>query len=144
LPSLIVSCQDAELYEGRDGEATVVRLRGEHDASTADALSQILARAMALSRDGGDLVIESSQVTFMGAATVGLIIQAQEALRQQSRSLTLQSPSPPARRILELCGLSVLFAPRLTLISAPRAESSAQANHPAEECTTASAHGRGP
>jgi anti-anti-sigma factor len=136
-PSPIVSCQDAELYEGRDGEASVVRLRGEHDAFTADALSQILARAMALSLDGGDLVIELSQVTFMGIATVGVIIRVQESLREQSRSLTLRSPSPPARRILELCGLSLLFDP-------PSPESSLLANPRAEERATASAHRRGP
>ena len=55
-----------------------------------------MARAIAV--DETDLVIDLSEVTFMNAATVAVIIRAEAFLRDRSRSLTLRSPSAPARR----------------------------------------------
>jgi anti-anti-sigma factor len=55
-------------------DRTVVWLRGEHDVSTVSALSQTMARAIAL--DDGDLVVDLSGVQFMDAATVGVIVRA--------------------------------------------------------------------
>ena len=93
-----------------DADRTVVWLRGEHDVSTVAALSQTMARAIAL--DDGDLVIDLSDVEFMDAATVGVIIRARDFLRLQSRSLALRSPSSCAARILDLCDLGDLLEPR--------------------------------
>jgi anti-sigma B factor antagonist len=94
----------------RDADRTTVWLRGEHDASTAGALWDTLARAIAL--DDADLVVDLSGVQFMGAATVGVIIRVREALGLRSRSLALRSPSTCARRVLDQCGLADLVDPR--------------------------------
>ena len=88
---------------GREVNRTVVMLRGVHDASTVTALSEDMARAIAL--DDADVVVDLGGVEFMDAATVRLIIRAGEFLRLRSRSLTLRSPSRRARRVLDLCGL---------------------------------------
>jgi len=98
-------------FARRDAARTVVRLRGEHDASTVAALSETMARAIAL--DDADLVVDLSEVQFMGAATVGVIVRAGELLGLRSRSLALRSPSRCARRILDLCGHAYLLCPRL-------------------------------
>lgn len=90
----------------RKADRTIICLRGEHDAFTADALSEAVARAMA--RGEGDLVIDLSNVKFMAVATVGVIIRAQALLRLQSRSVVLRSPSACAQRVLELCGVADL------------------------------------
>jgi anti-anti-sigma factor len=89
---------------------TVVWLQGEHDASTVAALSDTLAGAMAI--EDCDLVVDLSEVQFMGAATVGVLIRTQVLLRSRSRSLVLRSPSRCARRILDLCGQGDLLEPR--------------------------------
>jgi anti-anti-sigma factor len=94
-----------------DAGCLVVWLRGEHDLSTVGALSETMARAIAL--DDADLVVDLSEVQFMGAATVGVIIRARELLRLRSRSLVLRSPSRCARRILQLCGVTDLLGLRL-------------------------------
>jgi anti-anti-sigma factor len=86
----------------RDATRTVVWLRGEHDVSTVAALSETMARAIA--GDDADLVVDLSEVQFMDAATVGVIVRARELLGLRSRSLALRSPSRCARRILDLCG----------------------------------------
>ena len=85
---------------------TVISLSGEHDAFTADALWEAMARTMALG--DADLVVDLRNVEFMGAATVGVIVRTGELLRLQSRSMVLRSPSACAERILGLCGLTHL------------------------------------
>lgn len=101
--SVTMSFRCLATFAGRDGDRTVVWLQGEHNVSTMVALADTLARAVAL--DDADLVIDLSEVKFMSAATVGIIVRTHELLAQQSRSLTLRAPSMCARRVLELCGV---------------------------------------
>ena len=88
---------------GSEAGSTLVLLRGEHDVSNADALSDAIARAIAC--DDADLVVDLSKVEFMGAATIGVFVHASELLRLRARSLTLRSPSTQARRVLDVCDL---------------------------------------
>jgi anti-anti-sigma factor len=97
---------DLVSFDGRDATRTLVWLRGEHDASTQAALSEILTLAIAL--DAADLVVDLSQVEFMGAATVGVMARTRELLRSRSRTLELRAPSLCARRVLHVCGLDLL------------------------------------
>ncbi len=108
--SVIVSRQSLGSFAERDADRTVVWLRGEHDMSTVDSLSETMARAIAL--DDADVVVDLSEVQFMSAATVGVIIRAREFLRLASRSLALRAPSKCAGRVVDLCGLADLFDPR--------------------------------
>ena len=107
--SSVTSHHGPVAFPARDADRTVVWLRGEHDICTVAALSQILARAIAL--DDGDLVVDLSGVRFMDAATVGVILRARDFLRLQSRSLVLRSPSTSATRILDMCALADLREP---------------------------------
>jgi anti-anti-sigma factor len=93
----------------RDADCNVVWLRGEYDISNETALLLILTRAIELSES--DLIVDLSGVQFMGAAAIGVLIGVRNDLRDLSRSLTLRSPSEPARCILGLCGLTDLLAP---------------------------------
>jgi anti-sigma B factor antagonist len=92
---------------GRRTESqTVVWLSGEHDLSTVDALSETLARTFAL--DDADVVLDLSGVQFIGAATIEVIVRANDVLDLRSRALTLRSPSESAQRVVDLCGLADL------------------------------------
>jgi anti-sigma B factor antagonist len=93
----------------QEGAHLVVWLRGEHDMSTAVALAQTLAEAAAAG--DGDLAVDLSQVEFMDATIVTTLIHSRDVLRTSSRHLTLRAPSPPALRILNLCGLLSLIDP---------------------------------
>lgn len=88
---------------GRDRDQTVVVLRGEHDASTSADLAEILDRAIAM--DDADLVVDLSQVRFMDASTIGVIIGVRNVLRASERSLSLRDPATCARLVLDACGL---------------------------------------
>jgi anti-anti-sigma factor len=87
---------------------TVFTLRGEHDASNAAELTSELDRALTVAH--GDLVLDLSEVEFMGASTVGVIAHTRDALDRQHRLLTVQRPTRCARRVLEICGLAELTA----------------------------------
>jgi anti-anti-sigma factor len=89
-----------------EGARAVVSLRGEHDVSTAAPLWHIMA--LAIRTADSDLLVDLSEVEFMAAATVGVIVEAAELLRQRSRSLLVRAPSRRALRVLDLCGLTHL------------------------------------
>ncbi len=93
-----------------DADRTIVFVQGEHDASTVAELSLTLASAIAL--NDADLVVDLADVSFMGAATVGVLARAARFLRLRSRSLVLRSPPSQAQRILELRGPADLIDPR--------------------------------
>ena len=109
--SVTVSRLHVTAFAGRNSDRTVVWLRGEHDVSTVAALSEVMARAIAL--DDADVVVDLSDVQFMGAATVGVIVRAREFLRLRSRLLVLRSPSECVRRIVDVCGQSDLLDARI-------------------------------
>jgi anti-anti-sigma factor len=54
-------------------------------------------------RRGDDLIVDLSGVRFMDASTIGVIVSACALIRERSGSLTIQSPSPFARRLLDVC-----------------------------------------
>jgi anti-anti-sigma factor len=99
--------QDGAVRVQHDGDRTVAWLGGEHDASTVDVLARTVAAAVAF--DDADLVVDLREVTFMGAATVGVLFRARDLLGLRSRHLALRDPSASARRLLCLCGLADLI-----------------------------------
>jgi anti-anti-sigma factor len=96
-------------FAGTDSGHTVVWLRGEHDTSNAPVLSAAMACAMSL--DDSDVVIDLSDVRFLDASTIGVISKARDHLVGQSRSMSLRAPSPCARLLLDVCGLSEAIVP---------------------------------
>ena len=108
IPSLSVTPRGS-VASGGDGRSTIVRLQGEHDASTKALLLAAFRRAVVL--DDANVVADLAAVTFMDASTVGVLVNAQNRLRAQARSLAVRAPSRAAQRILELCGLAELYGP---------------------------------
>ena len=96
----------AEIVRRDETGRAVLTLRGEHDAANAAELSHELDRVM--SSDEADLVLDLSEVQFMGASTVGVIAHTREVLDRQHRHLSVQRPSRCAQRVLEICGLADL------------------------------------
>ena len=85
-------------------QAVVVWLRGEHDFFTMPGLWGTMAQAIAF--DDGDVVVDLSEVDFMDASTISVLVRARTMLATRSRSLTLRAPSNTAVRILDLCGVA--------------------------------------
>lgn len=88
---------------------TIIWLRGSHDLSTAPALTDAIGRARATGH--GDVVVDLSEIDFMDASTVGVLVRAQHDLATLTRELTVRSPSRFARHVLALCELTELVQP---------------------------------
>ena len=87
-------------------ERAIVWLDGEHDIATVAVLADTLAKA--ISADDGDLIVDLSGVTFLSTATIDELLRVQGYLLRHNRHLLLRSPSRPARRVLDLCGLQFI------------------------------------
>lgn len=108
-PSVTVA-RRGSMSDDRDADCTIVWLHGEHDIATKVAVVVTIARAA--QRDDADLLVDLSEVTFMDASTIGALVGSRNRLRARSQSLLLRSPSPRARRVLDLCGLAQLVRVR--------------------------------
>lgn len=89
-----------------DADTVVVALRGDHDLTTVDAVTDAIARAVDSCR--GDVVVDLSDVDFMDASTMGVLLRHRHVLDDHGRSLILRAPSAPAARVLHLCGIHLL------------------------------------
>lgn len=84
-----------------------VRLLGELDMSTAPQLREELLR---LASDGATMVtVDLSELAFVDSTGLSVLITGLKRLRQQGGELTLRSPSPGTRRVLEITGLTEVF-----------------------------------
>lgn len=108
-PPFVPTNPRGSVVAGRNGERTVVWLRGEHDMATSAELTQTLARAIAI--DDADVVVDLSDVEFLDCSAIGIILRARDFLGPRSRSLTLRAPRRSARRVLDACGLAELIDP---------------------------------
>lgn len=78
--------------------ATVV-LDGEIDIATAPAIRRVLMAA--ISGGNAHLAVDMSGVTFLGAAGIGVLVDAASRAREAGGSLSLLAPSPQVRWLLE-------------------------------------------
>jgi len=92
----------------REGEQAVVWLDGEEDIATVAVLADTLATAVSAGDRG--LIVDLSGVTFLSTATLDELIRVRDILLRQNRNLSLRSPSPFARRLLNLYGLQFICA----------------------------------
>ena len=86
------------------GRLAVVRLLGEHDISTTQALAERLSELL---ESGSPLIFDLSDADFVDSAVVHVIEDAHEAARARGVALAVVAPpdAPAVRRLLELSGL---------------------------------------
>ena len=89
---------------GRHG---IVRARGEIDLSNADEFEGVLVQAW--EETYVDVVVDLSQVRFLGSNGLNALIMARNRIRDGGGEIQLRQPSPPARRTLEVTGLASAF-----------------------------------
>jgi len=98
---------DSATLVSREHDRTVIWLDGEHDIATAGTLAATLTHALRAAE--GDVVIDLRRVTFIDAATVGVLVEGRNVLNGEARRLTFRAPSPRAMHVLSLCGLAHLI-----------------------------------
>jgi anti-sigma B factor antagonist len=81
--------------------ATGIRLEGELDMSTAPALEEALRTAV---DEGGAILIDLSELTFMDSTGIGAFIKAAVALNERG-CIILHGEQDRVRRVLDLARL---------------------------------------
>lgn len=85
-----------------------VYVHGELDLSTAPQLREAL---MGLASEQGAVVtVDLAGVTFVDSTGLTVLIGGLKRLRQCGGDLNLRSPAPGTRRVLEITGLTAVFA----------------------------------
>jgi anti-sigma B factor antagonist len=89
----------------REGARMIVAPSGELDLATAGQLRSALQR----SREGGPLVLDLRDVTFMDSVGLGLVIEEHRRAEREGADFRLRPGPDSLQRLFELTGL----APRL-------------------------------
>ena len=85
-----------------------LHLLGELDLSTAPQLRDELQR---LANNGAtQITLDLSELDFVDSTGLSVLITALKRLRQQGGEMALRSPTPGTRRVLEITGLTEVFA----------------------------------
>ena len=107
-----VTCAVASGHRGPG--LSIIWLKGEHDAATVGDLRTLLSVEVASTTN--DLIVDLTDVTFMGSSTLMVLVSANAALGQQGRNLSARGTPRCVRRLFELANVAPLPAP------APRRE----------------------
>ena len=92
----------------RVGGRTRVVMAGELDDSTAPILRERLVQVTA--DLVGDLVLDIGMLSFVDSTGLALFVALHKKLQSIGTALTIASPSPMARRLFEITGLSQILA----------------------------------
>ncbi|GGK33467.1 hypothetical protein GCM10010124_27730 [Pilimelia terevasa] len=88
----------------RDTARTVLRAVGEIDLGTCATLHRCLIETLR-HRDGGEVVVDVSEVSFLSAAGINTLLACRAAARRRGVALVLDGPPPPVYRVLDVTGL---------------------------------------
>lgn len=91
-----------------EGDRVVVRVRGELDLDTGEALQRTLRQALARSVRGVDL--DFGDVGFCDCATLNVLLALRERALREHKTVALRAASPALTRLLEMSGAGPLFA----------------------------------
>ncbi|MCY0877639.1 MAG: anti-sigma factor antagonist [Firmicutes bacterium] len=86
-----------------------VRIKGDLDLKTADALRESLDQLIDRYRDK-DLVLDLEDVAFMDSSGLGVILGRYRRLAQQGRRLRLEGVRPAVKVVLELAGIDSIMS----------------------------------
>ena len=93
------------------GARVVVQVTGEVDVATSALLADAIARAMELeARERIDLVIDLSDMRFIDASGMSVLVKAAQQARARGGTLVLRSPNRTVRRLLDVLRLDAELA----------------------------------
>ena len=91
----------------QDLDHAVVTVAGELDLSTAPCLGEALAHVV--DRHPHEVTVDLAELAFIDSTGLTLLVRTSNRLREYDGTLSLASPTPPVRRVLEIVGLDHLL-----------------------------------
>jgi anti-sigma B factor antagonist len=88
------------------GRAPIVRLSGELDFGTCEALSACLTK---LVEEDTDVVVDLRDLRFMDSSGLPVLVHAQRRAEQQGHSITLRRPTAMVAKVLAITGTDQIF-----------------------------------
>ena len=101
-----------------DAKATLMELKGFLDAHTFEKLDQAVSAYVA--KPPCRLIVDLSQVGYIGSAGAGVFIGALGKARDGQGDIVFLKPSVPVQEVLDLLGLSQIFHVASTLPEAQK------------------------
>lgn len=97
------------MHVRQDGDrlVTVVYVSGEVDMSNAEFLAASLRPVLAA--EPLRIVIDLSDVSFLAAAGLHVLLHLRREAEQQASGLVLRAPSPAVRRVIDITGMHRVF-----------------------------------
>jgi anti-sigma B factor antagonist len=90
------------------GDAPGVSVRGEVDIAVVDTFESAIEDA--IRESVGAFIIDLSDLDFIESTGLHVLLRARGLLSREDRQLAVVCPFGPVRRVLELAGISELFA----------------------------------
>src|SRR5687768_9885301 len=101
---------DLSCYIRREGPVAVAALEGCLDIVNAPRALRFLEAF--INEHGPHVSVDTSRLDFIDSKGIGALLSAAKAAKDAGGHLALPDPNVPVRKILEACGLLILFAPR--------------------------------
>lgn len=99
----MVTAGQIEIVEsGRRGRTVALRVRGRLDAATAP---ELLKRCAEIQSNGQNLVLNLSEVTFLGSSGVGALLVLVEQFQEQAGAVHFAALSHTAKDVIDLLDL---------------------------------------
>ena len=92
----------------QQGDLIVVAPEGEIDMANAALFREVL-RQVVERRNGGRIVVDMRDVTFLDSSGLGMLVAAQRAATVKGMELRLADPNPIVRMTLEVANLADLL-----------------------------------
>lgn len=100
-----------------EGRGSLLVLRGELDVATVPHLDAFLRVCIDLGQE--QIAVELSELRFMGAAGLAVLVDARRRVRQRGGELRVRNPSPSTFRLMQITGLGTLCSPGDEAVTVP-------------------------
>jgi anti-sigma B factor antagonist len=96
-----------QVFVSRKDDRTHVILMGQLDLATAPFLAQEFVK---VAHNEGDVVLDVGLLTFIDSSGLSIFVTQHKNLQRQGNRLVIYSPTPSARRLFEITGLTEVFS----------------------------------
>ncbi|MDT7724549.1 MAG: hypothetical protein QOI21_1125 [Actinomycetota bacterium] len=92
------------VHRSRHDGTEIVHIAGEVDMSTVDTLERDLLDTIATASPPSSIVLECSEVTFLGSCGISLLLSVHRAALLQNTPVRIVAPQRAVRRPVQLIG----------------------------------------